>query len=118
MKNNLRKFIKQIGKTQFIWLCFIPFGAYGFYSNGWLGLLVSIFGWWFAGVLVNWRENKQRLKKFLMRRTDFQIKLMVKLPIFLALMIYFTCEKGWKGFFTVIAGWCFGELICRYFKLG
>ena len=57
----VKKFFKRLGKTRFLMLFFIPFGAISFYHNGWLGLVAAIIGYSFGYWLC---ENKDRIKKF------------------------------------------------------
>ena len=105
----MKKFLRRIGKTRFLILCFIPFGVWGLYSNGLLGLLAAMFGWYLGNVIYNWKEYKPRLIRFLKRRTKFQIQMMFFLPIAAACIYCY----GWIGLIGSIVGWCIGELICR-----
>ena len=111
MKKILRKFFIRIGKTGFLILFFIPFGVYGFCHNGWLCLLASIIGYglgWF--LCERWERIKNfPWKKFFRRH----IKAIVRLIIFIPIATAGTYYYGWKGFLTVCAGWCVGELISR-----
>ena len=109
MKNKLRNFFRRLGKTRFLILCFIPFGAYGYYHDGWLGFFAAVFGWCLGGVIYNWKENKQRLKNFLRTNTSLKVKSIILLPI-VAVCTYL---HGWQGLLAAILGWCVGELISR-----
>lgn len=58
MKKRLQKIFDKLGKTGFLTLCFLPFGAWGLYSNGLKGLLATIFGWCVGGFIYNrWLEK-------------------------------------------------------------
>ena len=109
----MKGYLRRLGKTRFLILCFIPFGIWGLYSNGLLGLLAAMFGWYLGNVIYNWKEYKPRLISFLKRRTKFQIQMMFFIPIAAACTGYY----GWKGLLGSLIGWCIGELICRkWFK--
>ena len=109
MKNKLRNFIIRLGKTRFLILCFIPFGAYGYYHDGWIGFLVAVFGWWLGGVIYDWKESKQRLKNFFRTNTHLKVKTIIFVPI----AAVCTYHYGWLGLLGAILGWCVGELISR-----
>ena len=111
MKNALRKFYRRIGKTRFLILCFIPFGVWGFCSNGWLGLFATMFGWWLGSVIYNWRENKRRLKNFFRTNTEIKVKSIILIPVVLACVYH----SGWKGLIAALVGIVVGEFICRRF---
>ena len=107
----MKKFLKRFTRTQIILIFFIPFGAYGLWSNGLPGLLASIFGYglgWF--LCERWdRIRKFPLKKFVRRH----LKAIVQLSIFIPLASYFTYKHGLQGLAVAIIGWCIGELISR-----
>lgn len=113
----MKKFFRRLGKTRLILLCFIPFGVWGYCSHGWLGVLAAIIGWgvgWQLGkILYNRNDSKRRLKRFLQRRTDLQLKLLVKGTICIPVMIACVRYAGWLGLIGSLAGIFVGELICR-----
>ena len=118
----MKDFLRRLGKTRFLILCFIPFGAWGLYSHGLLGLLATIFGWWLGwclgNVIYNWKEYKPRLIRFFQRRTKFQIKLIVKMIILVPIATWCFWYAGWLGIVGFVAGCGVGELICsRFLKL-
>ena len=108
---SLRNFFRRIDKTKFLILCFIPFGAASYYFNGWIGFLSAVFGWCLGSVIYNWKESKQRFKNFFRTNTSLKVKTIIFAPI----AAVGTYNYGWKGFLTVCAGWCVGELISRRF---
>lgn len=111
MKEILIRFVERIGKTGLLFLFFIPFGVWGLYYNGLPGFLAAACGWCLGNAIYNWKENKQRLKKFFRHNTQFKVKAIIFIPIAAAASYCY----GWRGFPVVCAGWCVGELICRRF---
>ena len=107
----MKKFLKRFTRTQFIVIFFIPFGAYGLWSKGLLGLVTSIVGYSLGCLICERWDNIRKfpLKKFVRRH----IKAIVQLAIFIPLASYFTYNHGWKGLAAAIIGWCVGELISR-----
>ena len=51
VKKRLQKIFDKLGRTGFLTLCFLPFGAWGLYHHGWKGLLTAMFGWWLGNVI-------------------------------------------------------------------
>jgi len=107
----MKKFLRRIGKTKFMILCFIVLVAISYYFNGWCGVLAAALGWFLGSVIYNWQESKQRLKKFFRTNTSLKVKTIIFVPI----AAVSTYNYGWKGFLTVCAGWCVGEIISRRF---
>lgn len=113
----LKNFVRRLGKTRFLMLCFVPFGAWGLYHHGVLGLLTAILGWcigwWLGSVIYNWSDSKRRLKRFLRRLTDFQLNVLVKsilvVPVTVACIYY----NGWLGLIGALIGIAVGEMIYR-----
>ena len=105
----MKKFLRRIGKTRFMVLCFIVLGVGSYYFNGWLGVVAAAFGWWLGSVIYYWEDSKKRLKKFFSTNTSLKVKTIIFVPIAAAA----TYNYCWKGFLTVCAGWCVGELISR-----
>ena len=111
----MKDFLRRLGKTRFLILCFIPFGVWGLCSHGLLGLLATMFGWWLGSVIYNWKEYKPRIIRFFRRRTKFQINLIVKLIILVPIAIWGFWYAGWLGIAGFVVGVGIGELICRRF---
>jgi len=113
----MKKFFRKLTKTQWIVLCFIPFGVCGFYFNGVRGFVGSVvgwlFGWWLGSVLYNWKESKRHVIKFLRRLTHFQLRLLCQSVICLPVAATCVYYHGWKGLIAAIIGWCIGEMISR-----
>ena len=109
----MKKFFQRLTRTQFICLVFIPFGIWGYCSHGWTGLLGAIIGWCLGIIIYDWKKNLQRLKNFLRRLSNFQIKLLFQSIICVPIIAACTYYNGLKGFIAAICGWCVGELISR-----
>ncbi len=105
----MKNFVRRLGKTRFLLLCFIPFGAWGVYYNGWVGLVTAILAWCFGNAIYNWQDSKRRLKKFFSTHTELKVKAIIILPIMAAC----TYRSGWRGFIASLVGVAVGEFICR-----
>ena len=111
----IQNFVRRIGKDRIILLLFIPFGAFFFYHDGWIGLISAMFGWWLGGVLYenNDRIKKYPWKKFFRRHLKMIVKLVILVPVVAACCYY----AGWRGFVGSILGIIVGEIICwRFLK--
>lgn len=53
MKKFLQKIFDKLGRKGFLALIFIPLAIWGFYSNGWSGLIATILGWCIGGFIYN-----------------------------------------------------------------
>ena len=116
MKNSLRNFFRRIGKTGFLILLFILFGAWGFCRNGWLGLAAAIVGCGLGCFLYeNWSGIKKfPWKKFFRQHLKAIVKLVILVPIVAACCYFY----GWKGLLGSVLGVLVGEIISRkIFKL-
>ena len=51
VKKFLQKVFDKIGRTGFLFIFFLPFGAWGLYHHGWQGLLAAICGWFVGGFI-------------------------------------------------------------------
>lgn len=109
----MKKFLRRFTRREFLLMIFIPFGVSGFYTGGWKGFFAALFGWLLGIVIYNRKENLRRLKNFLRRLTNFQIKLLVQSIICVPIIAACTYYNGLKGFIAAICGWCVGELISR-----
>lgn len=113
----VKRFLRRLGKTRFLILCFIPFGAWGLYHHGLLGLLATILGWaigwWLGSVIYNWSDSKRRLKRFLNRLSDFQLNVLVKSVFVVPVTVAGVYYNGWAGLVGAILGIFVGEMICR-----
>ena len=110
----MKKYLKRLTKTQFMILVFIPFGLWGFCSNGLPGLLAAMFGWYLGGVI--WRNRasikKFNAKKFFKKYAVPIINLLILIPVD-ALAYHI---GGWTTFFAVTVGWIIGMLTWRWRK--
>ena len=113
----VKRFMRRLGKTRFVMLCFIPFGVWGYCSHGVLGLLATILGWaigwWLGSVIYNWSDSKRRLKRFLNRLSDFQLNVLVKSVFVVPVTVAGVYYNGWAGLVGAILGIFVGEMICR-----
>ena len=107
----MKNFLRRLGKTRFLILCCFVLGIGSYYFNGWCGVVAAAFGWFLGSVIYNWKENKRWLINFFRTNTSLKVKTIIFVPIAAA----GTYNYGWRGFLTVCAGWCVGELICRRF---
>lgn len=110
----MKKYLRKLTKTQFLLLCFIPFGAGSFYFNGWPGLFGAIIGWWLGGVL--WRNQKAILnynyKKFFRKYRVALTNLLIL--IVLDIIVYHISD--WSTFLAVTVGWLLGMIVWRWRK--
>ena len=107
----VKKFLRRLGKTRFMILCFILMAAISYCFNGWLGIVAAAIGWWLGSVIYDWKESKRRIKNFFRTNTRLKVKTIIFVPVAAAA----SYSYGWRGFLVVCAGWCVGELICRRF---
>ncbi|MBR2520239.1 MAG: hypothetical protein IKE46_10715 [Selenomonadaceae bacterium] len=49
MKKFLQKLFDKIGRTGFLTICFLPFGAWGLYNHGVPGFFAALLGWCVGG---------------------------------------------------------------------
>ena len=105
----MKKSLMRLGKKRFMILCFVLLLVGCYWHNGWLGLIAGAFGWFLGMVIYNRKEYKPRFIRFLKRRTAFQIKGAILLPIFIWACWY----AGWLGAIGSVIGWVIGEWICR-----
>lgn len=62
MKKFLQKLFDKIGRTGFLTICFLPFGAWGLYHHGWQGLLAAMCGWFIGSLIYKHIIEKRFLK--------------------------------------------------------
>ena len=107
----VKKFFKRLGKTRFLILFFIPFGAISFYHNGLPGLIAAIIGYSFGYWLC---ENKDRIKKFEFKKFFRRyVKAIIHLIVY-GLMASAACHFGdWRHVAGVTVGYVLGLIIWR-----
>ena len=107
----MKKFLEQLGRKRFMILCFILLLTGTYWHNGWIGLIAGAFGWFLGMLIYNRKEYKPRMIKFLRRRTPFQIKAAILIPI----IIWACWYAGWIGLAGSIIGMFIGEWLCKRF---
>ena len=111
----MRNFLRRLGKTRFMILLLVILGAICFYRNGWLGLSAALIGWCIGVLVYDWKEYKPRIIRFLKRRTNFQLNVMIKSIILIPIMAASFYYVGWRGLAASFVGVIIGEFICRRF---
>ena len=110
----MKKFFRRLTETQFMLLCFIPFGGICFYLNGLAGLLAAIVGWCLGDII--WKNKKAirnfNYEKFFRRYRVELLALLILIPVD-ALACHF---GGWKIFAAVTIGWLLGIALWRIGK--
>ncbi len=111
----MKNFLRRLGRTRFMLLLFVLILAANYCYNGFKGLIIATFGCCLGMLIYDWKEYKPRIIKFLRRRTNFQLNVMVKSIILLPIMAASFYYYGWRGVLGSILGIFIGEFICRRF---
>ena len=105
----MKNFLRRLGRTRFIILCFILFATITYCFDGWLGVLGAAIGWCLGMVIYNWKESKRHIKNFFRTNTNIKVKSIILIPTVAACVYY----AGWLGLVGSMVGIFVGELICR-----